>query len=111
MTLAAHPGEFALWRMRISPGLGFLSSLALLATTVPAGADEAAVATRRIQAHVTFLADDLLEGRGTGKRGHELAARYVATQFAVSGSSPGPTVAMPNRSGSSKPPATARPAA
>lgn len=28
-----------------------------------------------------FLADDLLEGRGTGARGHRLAALYVATQF------------------------------
>ncbi len=34
-----------------------------------------------IRAHVTLLADDLLEGRGTGTRGHELAAKYVAAQF------------------------------
>jgi hypothetical protein len=30
---------------------------------------------------VEFLADDLLEGRQTGKRGHELAAVYVASRF------------------------------
>lgn len=30
---------------------------------------------------MTFLADDLLEGREPGTRGHEIAARYVATQF------------------------------
>lgn len=36
---------------------------------------------RAVRAHTTFLADDLLEGRGTGTRGHELAARYVAAQF------------------------------
>jgi len=35
----------------------------------------------RFRAHVTFLADDLLEGRGTGQRGHLLAAHYVAQQF------------------------------
>jgi hypothetical protein len=34
-----------------------------------------------IRAHMSFLADDLLEGRGTGTRGHRLAALYVATQF------------------------------
>ncbi len=34
-----------------------------------------------IRAHMRFLADDLLEGRGTGARGHRLAALYVATQF------------------------------
>ena len=34
-----------------------------------------------IRSHVEFLADDLLEGRGTGSRGYELAAKYVAAQF------------------------------
>jgi len=43
----------------------------------------------RIKADVTFLADDLLEGRDTGSRGHEIAARYVAAQFAVAGLKPG----------------------
>jgi Zn-dependent M28 family amino/carboxypeptidase len=37
----------------------------------------------RIRAHVKFLADDLLEGRGTGQRGGDLAAAYIATQFAL----------------------------
>ena len=35
----------------------------------------------RFKAHVTFLADDLLEGREAGTRGHEIAARYIASQF------------------------------
>ena len=43
----------------------------------------------RVKADVTFLADDLLEGRGTGTRGHEIAARYVAAQFAQAGLLPG----------------------
>ncbi len=34
-----------------------------------------------IKAHITFLADDLLEGRETGSRGYDIAARYVAAQF------------------------------
>jgi len=34
-----------------------------------------------IRAHMRFLADDLLEGRGTGALGHRLAALYAATQF------------------------------
>lgn len=41
------------------------------------------------RAHMAFLADDLLEGRGTGKRGHEIAARYVAAQFEALGLKPG----------------------
>jgi hypothetical protein len=36
---------------------------------------------QRFKAHVTFLADDLLEGREAGTRGHEIAARYIASQF------------------------------
>ena len=42
----------------------------------------------RIRAHVRFLADDLLEGRGTGTRGGEIAAAYIAAQFALDGLTP-----------------------
>ena len=42
----------------------------------------------RIRAHVRFLASDLLEGRGTGQRGGDLAAEYIATQFALAGLQP-----------------------
>jgi Zn-dependent M28 family amino/carboxypeptidase len=42
-----------------------------------------------IGAHIAFLADDLLEGRGAGTRGHEIAARYVAAQFRQMGLQPG----------------------
>jgi len=42
----------------------------------------------RIRAHVKFLSDDLLEGRGTGQRGGEIAAAYIATQFALYGLKP-----------------------
>jgi Zn-dependent M28 family amino/carboxypeptidase len=41
------------------------------------------------RAHVEFLADDLLEGRDTGSRGYEIAARYVATRFEALGLKPG----------------------
>jgi len=37
---------------------------------------------------MTFLADDRLEGRGTGTRGHEIAALYVATHFQAYGLKP-----------------------
>ena len=43
----------------------------------------------RFRAHVVFLADDLLEGRDTGSRGHEIAARYVASEFESYGLDPG----------------------
>ena len=43
----------------------------------------------RIRAHVKFLASDLLEGRGTGQRGGDIAAEYIATQFALQRLKPG----------------------
>ena len=42
----------------------------------------------RIRAHVKFLASDLLEGRGTGQRGGDIAAEYIATQFELYGLKP-----------------------
>jgi Zn-dependent M28 family amino/carboxypeptidase len=44
--------------------------------------------SERIRAHVRFLAHDLLEGRGTGQRGGDIAAEYIATQFALYGLKP-----------------------
>ncbi len=41
-----------------------------------------------LRAHVEFLADDLLEGRGAGSQGHALAAGYVASQFKQLGLTP-----------------------
>jgi Zn-dependent M28 family amino/carboxypeptidase len=49
---------------------------------------EAQVDPSTIRAHVEYLSDDLLEGRYPGLRGGELAAKYVATQFAVYGLKP-----------------------
>lgn len=42
----------------------------------------------RMRAHVQFLSDDLLEGRGPGVRGGDLAARYIASQFELLGLKP-----------------------
>jgi Zn-dependent M28 family amino/carboxypeptidase len=42
----------------------------------------------RISEHVRFLANDLLEGRGPGTRGGEIAANYIASQFALYGLKP-----------------------
>lgn len=62
--------------------LALTAVAALSLFTAPAYAgDPAALAERRVRAHVTFLADDLLEGRETGTRGHGLAMNYVAAQF------------------------------
>src|ERR1019366_6221136 len=41
-----------------------------------------------IETHVRFLSHDLLEGRGTGQRGGDIAAEYIAAQFALYGLKP-----------------------
>ncbi len=48
----------------------------------------ASIDPEKIRAHVRFLSLDLLEGRGPGTRGAELAAEYIATQFALAGVEP-----------------------
>jgi len=42
----------------------------------------------RIKADIRFLSSDLLEGRGTGARGGDIAARYIAAQFEQAGLTP-----------------------
>lgn len=42
----------------------------------------------QVEAHVRFLADDKLEGREAGTRGHDLAALYVAERFRALGLEP-----------------------
>src|SRR5436309_6810280 len=41
-----------------------------------------------LRAHVRFLASDLLEGRGPGTRGDDLAMNYIAAQFEAAGLKP-----------------------
>jgi hypothetical protein len=62
-----------------------LAVLSLL--TVPATSQT--FRAEAIRAHMTFLASDLLEGRGTATRGHRIAAEYVATQYELAGLEPG----------------------
>jgi len=79
--------------------LGIATGLASGAWAAPGPAAELGLPTdvaasmrgidaERIRAHVRFLADDLLEGRGTGARGGDIAARYIAAQFTLDGLKP-----------------------
>ena len=45
----------------------------------------AMISPQSIRADMRFLADDLLEGRGTATRGHEVAAKFMATRFEAMG--------------------------
>jgi Zn-dependent M28 family amino/carboxypeptidase len=62
------------------------ATLPLIAAAAPAPKADPLAASFR--AHVAFLADDLLEGRGIGTQGHEIAANYIAQHFARLGLQP-----------------------
>ena len=51
-------------------------------------AQEGSISAERIREHDRFLSLDLLEGRGVGARGGDLAAEYIATEFALAGAKP-----------------------
>jgi Peptidase family M28 len=72
-----------------------LTATAMLAFTPVAlaagdAADEAmaTIHLHAIRADMRFLSDDLLEGRGTATRGHQIAAKFMATQFEALGLQP-----------------------
>ena len=54
----------------------------------PAAAPSEGIDAEKIRAHVKFLSSDLLEGRGMGQRGSDIATEYIATQFALDGLKP-----------------------
>ena len=66
-----------------APGVPVIAGLPPAARAAAASIDP-----ERIRQHVRFLSLDLLEGRGPGTRGSELAAEYIATQFALEGLQP-----------------------
>jgi len=83
--------------MRIGTRILFIAALAssiavcwtpISAAQVTMSAAMKNIDAEKIRAHVRFLADDLLEGRGTGQRGGDIAAKYIAAQFALYGLKP-----------------------
>jgi Zn-dependent M28 family amino/carboxypeptidase len=66
--------------LTVQPALAAPVAKAKPAATAPVGFTPSAAA---IKAHMSFLADDLLEGREAGTRGYDIAANYVAAQYAL----------------------------
>jgi len=83
----------AMWKMTpIALGIAGLLTLAQAQTpaahTGTIAAAEASVSAENIREQDKFISDDLFEGRYPGLRGGELAAKYIATQFALDGLKP-----------------------
>jgi Zn-dependent M28 family amino/carboxypeptidase len=75
--------------LSFSPVVAQQSSVpAVAGVPEPARQAAASIDPEKIRAHVRFLADDLLEGRGPGTRGGDIAAQYIGTQFALYGLQP-----------------------
>jgi len=65
-----------------------LAGAMVLATQGGVALGQPLVKEAPLRAHLAFLADDLLEGRGTGQRGGDLTVRYLETQAAIIGLQP-----------------------
>jgi Zn-dependent M28 family amino/carboxypeptidase len=59
-----------------------------LIAALPILAQEGSISAERIREHTKFLSLDLLEGRGVGQRGGQLATEYIAAQLALAGAKP-----------------------
>jgi len=79
------------WSRVAAGGMALLFLPILLARSVAAqdrGASDPAFAPGSIQEEITYLASDPLRGRGSGEPGNEMAARFVAQEFARDGLQP-----------------------
>jgi hypothetical protein len=74
--------------MRLHPLALLIFALPL---TLSAGDAPDIITANAVRSHVEFLANDAMEGRETGTRGHEIAANYVASQFRALGLQPANT--------------------
>src|SRR5579862_7310460 len=91
MPLQRRPRPLAQFFAIITAVLLILIPLQTIATPPDDSAVDQAMSTisaDAIRADMRFLADDALEGRGTATRGHELAAKYMASRFEGMGLQP-----------------------
>ena len=58
----------------------FLLSFLLIAACQQTGIDKGKI-NEHLQSHISYLADDDLEGRLTGSKGAQKAADYIVNQF------------------------------
>src|SRR6185312_3915711 len=66
----------------------FITSANVFAQDDAAGRAMQSIRSEAIRADMRFLCDDLLEGRGTGSRGYDIAAKFLAARFEALGLKP-----------------------
>ncbi|WP_295990729.1 hypothetical protein [Rugamonas sp.] len=65
----------------LATGSAGAASAAAPALTPDIGAALERISADSMRGHLSFIASDLLEGRGTPSRGQDLAAEYIAAQY------------------------------
>ncbi len=71
-------------RCSASLRLGFFAIILLAVSTASAQS----YSTKNLKSHITYLASDKLQGRGTGTKGEKMAAKYITKQFRKIGLTP-----------------------
>lgn len=64
------------------------AAIGLLGSALAIPEPKAAFAPAALHAHIQYLASDKLAGRGSGEKGNEIAARYIADHFQRAGLKP-----------------------
>src|SRR4051794_37202637 len=75
--------------MPLAPHLRRIASVLLILPAALPAQSKSGITAAEIDAHLRFLASDLLEGRAPGTRGGRLAAEYIATELRAYGVEPG----------------------
>ena len=79
-------------RVRVALVAAVLAASAAQAGTPPPPGEQAqwlsSISADAMRGHLSFLASDALEGRGTPSRGLDIAAEYIAAQFRAAGLEP-----------------------
>jgi peptidase M28-like protein len=90
MPLSLRSGSLAQILAAVTAALLVVAPLPTAACPDDSAADQAmsTITADAIRGDMRFLADDALEGRGTATRGHELAAKYMATRWEGMGLQP-----------------------
>ncbi len=71
--------------MRIAVTGLVIGALAIIGLAQQKRTTSSPISENALRAHIKFLSDDRLEGRGTGAKGGETAALYIAEQFEAMG--------------------------
>src|SRR3989440_5184877 len=72
-------------RYRVGLSFLLLAALAVVVVSQARRSTSGLIKESALRAHIKYLADDLVEGRGTGAPGGELAAKYIAAQLEALG--------------------------